>query len=85
MGGSNQKARFAVGGKNPENTEKRQRWVDILWPEILAKASKKKLIFYLEMKLHFHNGGHSREQRLKKGNSPALKHQGLEKVIKSLV
>lgn len=41
MGLSYQKARFAVGGKDPENQEKRQKWLEQTWPEILAEAQEK--------------------------------------------
>ncbi len=36
MGFSYQKARFAVGGKDPENASKRQQWLDKTWHEALA-------------------------------------------------
>ena len=41
MGHSYQKARFAVGGKDPENQEKRQKWLEQTWPEILAEGQEK--------------------------------------------
>jgi len=42
LGFSYQKARFAVGGKNPENTLKRKIWIEQTLPEIVAKAQKQK-------------------------------------------
>ena len=42
MGFSYQKAAFSVGGKDPENQGKRQKWLDETWPEILQQAQNEK-------------------------------------------
>ncbi|MGD9822801.1 winged helix-turn-helix domain-containing protein [Desulfobacter sp.] len=42
LGFSYQKARFAVGGKNPENTLKRKIWIEQTLPDIVAQAQKQK-------------------------------------------
>jgi len=41
LGFSYQKARFAVGGKDPENILKRKTWLWHTWPEIVKKASNR--------------------------------------------
>ena len=40
LGFSYQKARFAVGGKDPENILKRKVWLWHTWPEIVKKAQQ---------------------------------------------
>jgi len=43
LGFSYQKARFAVGGKNPNNANERQKWLDTRWPQAFAMASARNL------------------------------------------
>ena len=59
LGFSYQKARFAVGGKNPENTLKRKIWIEQTLPEIVARHKNKKHISCLGMKSPFLSGAAS--------------------------
>jgi transposase len=53
MGFSYQKARFAVGGKDPDNASKRQQWVNKCWPEALALANKRNAYLFFEDEASF--------------------------------
>jgi hypothetical protein len=84
LGFSYQKARFAVGGKDPDNQLKREEWLKRTWPEILEKARQKKHTFFLEMRFLFHNGAVSPIHGRLKVNSPQFVHQETGKDIKFL-
>ena len=53
MGFSYQKARFAVGGKKPNNATKRQQWIDNTWSEDLKLAKEKSAYLFFEDEASF--------------------------------
>ncbi len=82
MGFSYQKARFAVGGKNPDNADKRQQWVNTQWPEALANAYKRNAYLFFEDEASFPQWGTLTYTWAKKGEQPTVQTSGVRKGYK---
>lgn len=82
MGFSYQKAREAVGGKDPENATKRQQWLDNTWPEALALAKEKGAYLFFEDEASFPQWGTLSYTWAKKGQQPTIKTSGIRKGYK---
>ncbi len=82
MGFSCREARFAVGGKDPDNAEKRQEWVNKLWPEALALANKRNAYLFFEDEASFPQWGTSTYTWARQGEQPAVQTSGIRKSYK---
>jgi len=82
MGFSYQKARFAVGGKDPNNDRFRQQWLDEIWPEALALASARGAYLFFEDEASFPQWGTLTYTWAKKGQQPTIKTSGIRKGCK---
>lgn len=81
-GFSYQKARFAVGGKNPDNADERQKWINTPWPEALALASAQNAYLFFEDEASFAQWGTLTYTLAKKGEQPTVKTSGIRKGYK---
>lgn len=82
MGFSYQKARFAVGGKNPNNATKRQQWIEHTWPEALKLAKEKSAYLFFEDEASFPQWGTLSYTWAKTGQQPTIKTSGIRKGYK---
>ena len=82
MGFSFQKARFAVGGKDEENQQKRQVWKEETWPSILARAQANHAYLLFGDEASFPQWGSLTYTWAKKGEQPTVKTSGIRKGYK---
>jgi len=82
LGFSYQKARFAVGGKDPENTDKRQEWIKKTWPEALAMAKQTNAYLLFGDEASFPQWGSLTYTWAKTGQQPTIKTSGIRKGYK---
>lgn len=82
MGFSYQKARFEVGGKNPQNAAERIEWLDQLWPEALTLANTLNAYLFFEDEASFPQWGTLSYTWAKKGQQPTIKTSGIRKAYK---
>ncbi len=82
LGFSYQKARFAVGGKNPDNQLKREEWLKQTWPEILEQAKQKNAYFLFGDEVFFPQWGSLTYTWAPKGQQPTVKTSGNRKGYK---
>ena len=82
LGFSYQKARFAVGGKDPDNQLKREEWLKRTWPEILEKARQKKAYLLFGDEVSFPQWGSLTYTWAPKGQQPTVRTSGNRKGYK---
>lgn len=82
MGFSYQKSRFAVGGKDPNNADKRQKWLKQLWPEALALANKRNAYLFFEDEASFPQWGTLTYTWAIQGEQPTVQTSGVRKGYK---
>ncbi|MDM8559758.1 IS630 family transposase [Thiotrichales bacterium HSG14] len=82
MGFSYQKARFAVGGKDPDNAKKRQEWINKLWPEALALANKRNAYLFFEDEASFPQWSTLTYTWAIQGKQPTVQISGIRKGYK---
>lgn len=82
MGFSYQKARFAVGGKDPKNIDERQQWLDKRWVDALTLAKKQGAYLFFEDETSFPQWGTLTYTWAKKGQQPTVKTSGIRKGYK---
>lgn len=82
MGFSYQKARFAVGGKDPDNQRKREEWLKKSWPGILKQAEKENSYLLFGDEVSFPQWGSLTYTWSKKGQQPTIQTSGCRKGCK---
>ena len=82
LGFSYQKARFAVGGKNPENQCRREEWLNQKWPEILKQAKQKDAYLLFGDEVSFPQWGSLTYTWAPKGKQPTVQTSGCRKGYK---
>ena len=82
LGFSYQKARFAVGGKNPENTFKRKIWIEQTLPDIIAQAQKQKAYLLFGDEVSFPQWGSLTYTWAPIGHQPTVPTSGIRKGYK---
>jgi len=82
LGFSYQKARFAVGGRNPENELKRKEWIEQTWPELIKKAKEKKSYLLFGDEVSFPQWGSLTYTWAPKGEQPTIPTSGVRKGYK---
>jgi len=82
MGFSYQKARFALGGKNPDNADKRQEWLNTHWPEAFSLALARNAYLFFEDEASFPQWGTLTYTWAKKGEQPTVQTSGVRKGYK---
>jgi len=82
MGFSYQKARFAVGGDDPETAEKRRHWLEVTWPRILAQAQRQNAYLLFGDEVSFPQWGSLTYTWAKRGEQPTVKTSGKRKGYK---
>lgn len=82
LGFSYQKARFAVGGKNPDNQLKRKEWLEQTWPEILKKAKQKNAYLLFGDEVSFPQWGSLTFTWAPRGQQPTVPTSGQRKGYK---
>lgn len=82
LGFSYQKARFAVGGKNPENTLKRKIWIEQTLPDIVAQAQKQKTYLLFGDEVSFPQWGSLTYTWAPIGHQPTVPTSGIRKGYK---
>jgi transposase len=83
MGFSYQKARFAVGGKDPKNQNERQKWLDKTWFKALKLAKERKAYMFYEDEVSFPQWGSLTHTWAKRGQQPTVKTSGIRKCYKA--
>lgn len=81
-GFSYQKARFAVGGDDPETAAKRQHWLEVTWPGILAQAQRQNAYLLFGDEVSFPQWGSLTYTWAKRGEQPTVKTSGKRKGYK---
>lgn len=76
IGFSYQKARFAVGGSDPDNATRRQQWVEQTWPAIWAQAKAQNAYLLFGEEVSFPQWGSLTYPWAKKGQQPTVKTSG---------
>lgn len=82
LGFSYQKARFAVGGKNPDNQLKREEWLKQIWPKILKEATQKNAYLLFGDEVSFPQWGSLTYTWAPKGKQPTVQTSGNRKGYK---
>jgi len=82
LGFSYQKARFAVGGKDPDNELKRKIWAEETLPEIIAQARKQKAYLLFGDEASFPQWGSLTYTWAPIGEQPTVKTSGIRKGYK---
>jgi len=82
MGFSYQKAAFSVGGKDPENKNKRQLWLKETWPEILQQAESQNAYLLFGDEASFPQWGSLTYTWARRGKQPEVPTSGIRKGYK---
>jgi transposase len=82
LGFSYQKARFSVGGKDPDNQRKREDWLSKTWSEILNQAEKENAYLLFGDEVSFPQWGSLTYTWAPKGQQPTVQTSGCRKGYK---
>jgi transposase len=82
LGFSFQKARFAVGGRNPDNTAKREEWVQSTWPAALKLAQSQNALLLFGDEVSFPQWGSLSYTWAPVGQQPTVATCGIRKGYK---